>query len=495
MRSFRLAGSLVAAFSFLATTVVARAGFEHVLLISVDGLHATDLSRYVAKHPQSTLAAWSAQGLTYTKAMTTMPSDSFPGLLSMITGGSPRSTGVWYDDAFGHDLANAKDCVAGRAAKGAEYDYSEAIDVENKSMFTTIDVSKLVVDPMKGCQPVYPHSLVRTNNIFEIVVAAGRTTAWADKHPAYDLVQGPSGSGVGDLFVPEITVPHGDDAAASVEATIAYDAIKVKAVVNELRGLDHTGEKKTAVPAVLGMNFQAVSVGQKLKGVGYLNAEGEPSPGLATELDAVDASLGSIKAALESEKLGDRTLVIVTAKHGQSPIDPAKRRIVDSKALKEAINSVGKEAIAGVTTDDVALIWLADKSKTNDVVGALEARRADLAIDKIVSGAELVANFGDPAKDPRVPDIIVQPVAGVIYTKPTATKIAEHGGGTQEDRNVALLISNPSFSPARVDQDVATTQIAPTILQVLGLDPEKLDAVKLEKTAILPALPASATGR
>src|SRR5690349_4401135 len=67
---------------------------QHVLLLSVDGLHAVDLANYVAGHPQSALARLSANGITYTRASTSKPSDSFPGLISMITGGSPGVTGV-----------------------------------------------------------------------------------------------------------------------------------------------------------------------------------------------------------------------------------------------------------------------------------------------------------------------------------------------------------------------------------------------------------------
>ena len=66
--------------------------------------------------------------------------------------------------------------------------------------------------------------------------------------------------------------------------------------------------------------------------------------------------------------------------------------------------------------------------------------------------------------------------------------MAEHGGGTDDDRHVALLIANPSFKPVKVEQDVTTTQVAPTILKALGLDPSKLDAVKLEKTGLLPVI-------
>jgi predicted AlkP superfamily pyrophosphatase or phosphodiesterase len=65
---------------------------RHVLLISVDGLHALDLSNYVAAHPGSTLALLSRHGITYSNAATSQPSDSFPGLASLVTGGSPITT-------------------------------------------------------------------------------------------------------------------------------------------------------------------------------------------------------------------------------------------------------------------------------------------------------------------------------------------------------------------------------------------------------------------
>jgi len=131
---------------------------------------------------------------------------------------------------------------------------------------------------------------------------------------------------------------------------------------------------------------------------------------------------------------------------------------------------------------------LSDKSKAGDVVKALEAKKQELAIASIISGAELVKNFGDPSKDPRVPDLIIQPEAGVIYTKPTASKLAEHGGGTDDDRHVALLVSNPSLKPVMVNDAVSTTEVAPSMLKVLGIKPSHLAAVRLEKTTVLPKL-------
>lgn len=105
-----------------------------------------------------------------------------------------------------------------------------------------------------------------------------------------------------------------------------YDTLKVNAILSEIDGKNHLGTATTKVPNVFGMNFQAVSVGQKLieNGVsgGYSDAEGTPSSNLLTEIEFVDKSIGEMVSGLKSQGLYDSTLIIITAKHGQSPIDP-----------------------------------------------------------------------------------------------------------------------------------------------------------------------------
>jgi len=149
---------------------------------------------------------------------------------------------------------------------------------------------------------------------------------------------------------------------------------------------------------------------------------------------------------------------------------------------------VAKDLGAQVTMDSVALIWLADQSKTADAVKALGAIKDKANISEIYDAAKITATFGDATKDSRVPDIIVQPMNGVIYTKPTATKIAEHGGMGEDDTHVALLLSNPAMAAAEVKDPVTNTQVAPTILAALGLDPNALQAVKAEGTKALPVV-------
>ncbi len=77
---------------------------KHVLLISVDGLHQSDLEWYVANHPSSELAKLVHGGAEFSNAHTSDPSDSDPGGTALMTGGDPRATGVYYDVEYSHDV-------------------------------------------------------------------------------------------------------------------------------------------------------------------------------------------------------------------------------------------------------------------------------------------------------------------------------------------------------------------------------------------------------
>lgn len=493
-----------------------RDHYKHVLLISVDGLHAVDVENFIAKHPNSSLATLASHGVRYTSASTPKPSDSFPGLLSMVTGGSPISTGVFYDVSYDRtQFAPADVNCSGPVGNQTTYDESiDQIDASGNDL-NTIDPSKLphALNKKGQCVPVYPHDFLKTNTIFEVIKAAKGRTAWADKHPAYDLVNGPSGKGVDDLYTPEITNPAsgGLDSTVSVVCTAANDALKVTAVLNEIAGYDHSGAKKVGTPSILGMNFQAVSVGQKVakdnrdgscketdpsglygqKG-GYLDAAATPSAVLEYGLEKTDAALGSMIQALKTRGIYDSTLIIVSAKHGQSPIDPSKvskpGHLQDLvAALPDGQTHPAALAItsAAVTDDDMALVWLQDQTQVDAVAAYLRTNQTALQVQTVLAGASLKLKFNDPLSDNRTPDLIVLPNYGTIFTT-SGKKLAEHGGFSDDDTNVALLVSTPDFSEKVIKTPVQTTQIAPTILQALGLSPEALNAVRTEGTSSLP---------
>ena len=110
-----------------------------------------------------------------------------------------------------------------------------------------------------------------------------------------------------------------------------------------------------------------------------------------------------------------------------------------------------------------------------------------LFIEYVLAGDSLKLKFNDPLHDNRTPDLFVQPEYGTIYTT-SKKKNAEHGGFSFGDTNVALVVSNPRLSARTIKTPVATSQVAPTILEALGLEAEALDAVRIEHTRLLPGL-------
>src|SRR5439155_5501600 len=178
------------------------------------------------------------------------------------------------------------------------------------------------------------------NKVFELIKASGGRTAWADKAPAYEFLKGRSGTVIDDLYAPEIattigaapaptTSPLSATITDSFQLTMNHDDLKVAAIVNQINGLDHRGAAAIGVPTLFGMNFQAVSVGQKLDMSSVGNGKGgyepitlAPSAALQTALQHTDASIGTMVSALEARGLLESTLIIVSAKHGNSPIDP-----------------------------------------------------------------------------------------------------------------------------------------------------------------------------
>lgn len=562
----KLAGAAIALSCVAASPVFAAENdsigsrdIKHVLLLSIDGMHAVDLFNCTngvagingGQPFCPNLAAFGKTAVNYTNTQTSKPSDSFPGLMALVSGATPKSMGIYYDVAYDRSLdAPAKTTGNGVAAgpctpfgvpTGARTEYEEGIDLDQSKLnggapgagltdggIAAIDPRRLPRDPAAGCAPVYPWNYVRTNTVYGVLHAAGAYTAWADKHPSYSSVAGPGGpANINDYYSPEINslvvaLPGVRTSTGESCATIrdtsqlgswtdsfqniqCYDQLKVNAILNQIGGKTHTGTT-AQVPALFGMNFQAVSVGQKLIEAnvatgGYKNGEGTPTPELLREIEYVDTSIGDMVNALRDTGRLDSTLIIVTAKHGQSPIDPNLFKPIPGKSnngttpadllandlpLSESpLNANG----IGATQDDVSLLWLKSGVSVTTAVATLEKNAAEIGLGQIFYGPSLALNYNKPGtgpgEDPRTPDIIVTPNVGVIYTG-SSKKLAEHGGFAHDDTNVILLLSNPGFRQRTVSAPTATAQVAPTILKALGLNPNKLQAVQIEGTTVLP---------
>jgi len=538
---------------------VGSGNIKHVLLLSIDGIHAVDFYNCVHGIAGANggdpycpnMASLSQSAVNYVATSSSMPSDSFPGLAALVTGGSPKTTGLYYDVAYdrsldppetttGTGLAGGT-CTPFGIPAGTTTDYDQGIAFDDTKLnggapkagltdggIASIDPKKLVRDPAAGCAPVYPWDFVRTNTIFSVIRAAGGYTAWIDKHASYSFVAGPGGKGLDDFFSPEvdssvvalpgITTSEGVSCATIRDKTAAaqtswtnsfaniqcYDALKVDALLKQIAGKTHTGAA-ARVPAIFGMNFQAVYIGQSLNeptvgAGGYKNASATPSAELLKEIEFVDTSIGDIVYALKDAGLYDHTLLIITAKHGESPIDPT-RYVADGSNTpatllgsaipysESPLNATG----IGATEDDVSVLWLNKGASMATAVELLETKATEIGLGEIYYGPTLALNYNigglDPGEDPRSPDIIVTPNIGVTYSGST-TMIGDHGGFGHDDTNVMLLVANPGFKAQTVSATTRTAQVAPTILKALGLDPTSLDAVKADGTSVLPEVAA-----
>ena len=553
---------------------------NHVLLISVDGMHQSDLDWYVAHHPGSALAKLTRSGTQYTNAAASNPSDSDPGGTALMTGGSPKSTGIYYDVEYSHktDEPGAA-CTPGRPPTGGDVIYDSPDDAlanvndfidpangtfpsfdENGSIYPNgVDTNPAAIMNLKNdassfntstfpvdaatCQNIMPWDYLGDNTIFQVIHAAGMRTAWSDKHAVYMSFNGPgsNGTSIDDFFGPEIdsqaVMPNGvpypqdDDWAHIDAATKQYDGYKVQAILNEIDGYDHSGRTKVGTPAVFGMNFQTVSVAQKIRstpttligpdsngnyttsapepgGYQWVNGQLVPGPVLSSALDYVDAQLGRMVSEIHKEGLAPSTTIIVTAKHGQSPQDPNKLVTVKDGPIVSAINAAWAQAhpdnttlIVAGTNDDLWQSYLSDNSQAacdfvksylwDHTAQGYDVNKNSVTVQhsglaQIWSGAAVANFFGVPVDDGRYPDVFGKVQEGIVYAKPS--KLAEHGGMNPGDRHVLMIVSGPGI-PAQVEStSVETTQVAPTILSLLGLDPADLTAVGAEGTSVLPGL-------
>jgi Type I phosphodiesterase / nucleotide pyrophosphatase len=515
----------------------------HVLLISVDGLHQSDIEWYVNHNPGSELAKLAGGGAQYTQAQTPIPSDSFPGMTAQVTGGNPRTTGIYYDDEYSHAVLPAGTTSCHGQPTGGEVIYDSPDDKDLTRLdagegltglpgsilemtahpHSLLNPAALPVNP-QTCAPIYPHEYLKVNTIFEVAHNHGLRTAWSDKHPAYEALEGPSGNSIDDLFTPEIDSnalePSGTQYPGEIiwtednAATMQYDSYKVQAVLNEIDGYGHSRKTNVGVPAIFGMNFQTVSTAEKLLKSDGLNGGYEPgttTPGplLTRALGFINAKLQAMDEEIHTQGLSDSTAIILSAKHGQSPQDPNSLTRIKDGPIIEAINTAwtaahpgaGALIVAGTDDDawqsylsntsqqaaDFVKEYLWNHSATGVAYDGSSRTLAHSGLAEIFAGKAAAKYFGVPVSDPRHPDVWGVVQVGVVYTG--GKKIAEHGGANPADRAVPIVVYAPgTVEPGVHDRPVETTQIAPTILSLLGLDPNALEAVQIEGTKALPGI-------
>ena len=212
---------------------------------------------------------------------------------------------------------------------------------------------------------------------------------------------------------------------------------------------------------------------------------------------------------IQADGEANSTAIILTAKHGQSPQNNNQLQRIDDGPIISGVNAAwaalhpsNPTLVVQEADDDGLLWWLSDRSQaaTDFVKNYLWTHTAPAVnyagqtitvqhsgLQEIFAGQQSAQFFGVSNSDPRHPDVFAIAQVGTIYT--TGSKIAEHGGDNPGDRDVPLVVYAPgTVRPGQSSNGVETTQVAPTILRLLGLSPSSLQAVQQEGTRVLPCL-------
>jgi arylsulfatase A-like enzyme len=218
---------------------------------------------------------------------------------------------------------------------------------------------------------------------------------------------------------------------------------------------------------------------QKLNG--YTDGNFTPSAQVQSAFDYADHVLSKWVKALSEQGLYTNTLIVLAAKHGQSATNRALRRIVDGSFPQTEIDSLAPNLVGNIADDDGVLVWLTNPDFTAAAVDKLEANQSANHIAQLYWGTSLTAGnsgfpgFPSPLLDTRTPDIIGVSEKGVVYDSPGSSKLEEHGGFADDDTWLGLVLSIPGLPATHIDAPVETRQVAPTILDALGLNPFALD--------------------
>jgi hypothetical protein len=331
-----------------------------------------------------------------------------------------------------------------------------------------------------SCEHIFPHDYLRANTVFEVARGNGLNTVYMDKHLAYEYLNGPSGLGLTQGFFPEIGA-----VASNLEAQWAWEDLHWSGFCNVTAGhyVNGTGEIDFSL---IGANFQALTWAQS-NGGGYANGSSWSDPVFGTNitktLQRYDQKIAEFINHLESVGKLDSTLLVLSSKQGQSPVNETSLKHVSSDGL---LKSTGVD-VAFWTGDDAALIWLKNSYDADTAKKNLMANATALNIDYVLAGDEVWEfGFGNPRKDPRAPDVAVIAKDGTLFS--TNSQTENHGAWLPDDLEVPLIFYNPAFSAMKISLPIQTKQIASTMLAALGLPLAQLDSWRVEGSPVIPYL-------
>ena len=366
-----------------------------------------------------------ASGATYTNAQVQAPADSITNIMGLFTGTDATHHGFPYETFW-------------------DRQYNHLIELDET--------------PVLPPQISQDRDVGRACTLFQAAKAAGLTTAFISKYPAYDVLHGPSNCSVyGGQGVDNLQTPTFADFQGTPQQ---YDQINFNAVRTEI----NSGANR---PNVFGL--YAVAPNTIMKKFGINSSE------VAQIIQFEDSQIAQTVALLKSVGIYNRTEIAVVNDHGNT-------------ALTEAIPDHGPGSIDQflidhgmptnqTTTDRVALVWLQNPNQAQSAINLLSnpQNMAQFGIQAITPASGLGAYLVAPRY--RTPDFIVWPTDGsngsqaVVYDTPPLGKLAEHGGRGAADQNILIVLEGPGVQAGfTTNQHVWLMQAGSTVAADMCLD-------------------------
>lgn len=359
-----------------------------------------------------------ASGARYTNAQAQVPADSITNIMGAVTGTDASHHGFPYETFW-------------------DYHYNHLIELDET--------------------PVLPPGITEDRNvgractIFQAAKAAGLTTAFISKYPAYDVLDGPNTCSVySSVGVDNLQTPTFANFTGTPQQ---YDQMNFDAVRAEI----NSGSSR---PNVFGLYAVAPNSIMKQYGI--------DSPQVAQTIQFEDAQVAQTVALLKSVGIYDQTEIALVNDHGNTALTEA---IPDHGpgSIDQFLNDNGIPTVQ-TTTDRVALVYLKDPQQTDQAIHLLSMPQnmAQFGIQAMTPASGLGAYMATP-KD-RTPSFIVWPTDGshgtqsVVYDTPPLSKLAEHGGRGKADQDIMLVMEGPGVhSGFTTNQHVWLMQVGSTV--------------------------------
>src|SRR6266566_7217221 len=378
-----------------------------------------------------------ASGATYTNAQVQAPADSITNIMGLFTGTDATHHGFPYETFW-------------------DRQYNHLIELDET--------------PVLPPQISQDRDVGRACTLFQAAKAAGLTTAFISKYPAYDVLHGPSncsvysGQGVDNLQTPTF--------ADFTGTPQQYDQMNFDAVRKEIK----MGANR---PNVFGLYAVAPNTIMKRNGIN--------SSQTAQIIQFEDSQIAQTVALLKTVGIYDQTEIVIANDHGNTALTQA---IPDHGpgSIDQYLNDNGIPT-AQTTTDRVALVWLQDSSQAQAAIDLLSTpeNMTQFGIQDITPASGLGDYLVTPQN--RTPDFIVWPTDGsngsqaVVYGSVPLSKQVEHGGRGDADQNILMLLEGPGIPVGYTSsQHVWLMQLASTVATTMCLS---------LPTATLPALPGT----